>query len=509
MEAVMANKSAAAGPPAGGPANAATPLDAVQANLGMIVVLIGVLITAIDGTVVVLALPAMQRDLHVSLSSVIWVIVGYLLVLTVLSTQVGRLGDIFGRVRMYEAGFGIFVLGSFLCALSWDTGAIIGFRIVQAIGGALVTANSGAVISDLFPPDKRGRAYGYNAMCWSSGALLGVLLGGIIVTYISWRWIFWINVPIGIVALGLAFRVLRERGQRTSRHLDVPGMIALGLGLFGVLWAMTELATQPLDATTIGYLVGGVIMLIAFVLIEIRQREPVLDLSLFKIPTVAPALGASLFQGLGSFSLLFLAIMYLQGPRELTPIHASLVMVPGYAVGAAVGPFAGRLTDRFGAVVPATAGLALQAVALLIFAQMTLTTTLWLPVIGNVVNMLGGALFYPANSAAVMKSAPPARFGIASGVLRTFASIGMVFSFTTVILIASHSVSRSTAFAIFVGTATLHGALAKAFTDGLHSAFYSMVAIMAVAAVLSAIRGRFNTAATQSAAKPQTTAAAR
>jgi EmrB/QacA subfamily drug resistance transporter len=479
-----------------------------QANLGMIVVLIGVLITAIDGTVVVLALPAIEKDLHVSLSSVIWVIVGYLLTLTVLSTQVGRLGDIFGRVRMYEAGFGIFIFGSFLCALSWDTGAIIGFRILQAVGGALVTANSGAVISDLFPPERRGRAYGYNAMCWSSGALLGVLLGGVMVSYLSWRWIFWINVPIGIIALAIALRVLRERGQRVSRRLDLPGMITLALGLFGTLWAMTELSTQPLDGTTIGWLVGGIIMLIAFVIVEMRQSEPVIDLSLFKIPAFAPALGASLFQGLGSFSLLFLAIMYLQGPRGLSPIHASVIMIPGYAVGAAVGPYAGRLTDRMGAVIPATAGLALQAVALLIFAQMTLTTTLWLPVIGNVVNMLGGALFYPANSAAVMKSAPRQRFGIASGVLRTFASIGMVFSFTTVILIASRSVPRETAFAIFVGTTTLHGALAKAFTDGLHVAFYSMVAIMAVAAFLSAVRGRIG-AAPAPVAKPESTPAAR
>jgi EmrB/QacA subfamily drug resistance transporter len=418
------------------------------------------------------------------------VIIGYLLVITLLATQVGRLGDMFGRVRMYEAGFAVFVLGSLLCALSWNEGSIIGFRILQAVGGAFVVANSGAVIADLYPPKERGRAYGFNAVGWTFGAVVGIVLGGIIVTYISWRWIFWINVPIGTSALILALRVLREGGERASRRLDPIGMVTLGLGLFGVLWAMTKLATAPLDATQIGYLAGGLVLLGVFVLVELRQQAPMLDLSLFKIPTMAPTLLASLFQGLASFAVLFLVIMYLQGPRGLSPIHSSLLLVPGYVIGAVVGPFAGRLADKRGPVLPATAGLAIEVLALLIFAQLTVTSGLWLVVAGSVVNGIGASCFFPANSAAVMKASPPAMFGISSGVLRTFASIGMVFSFTTAILIASHSISRGLAFAIFVGTASLHGPLAAAFTTGLHAAFYTMMGFMAIAAILSAIRGR-------------------
>jgi EmrB/QacA subfamily drug resistance transporter len=464
--------------------------QAGRRGLGLIVVMTGVLITAVDTTIVVLALPVIERDLHVALSSIIWVIIGYLLVITVLATQVGRLGDMFGRVRMYEAGFAVFVLGSLLCALSWNEAAIIGFRILQALGGAFVIANGGAVIADLYPPQERGRAYGFNALGWTLGAVLGVLLGGVIVTYVSWRWIFWINVPIGIGALVLALRVLHERGARVSRRLDPVGMVMLGLGLFGVLWAMTKLATAPLDATQVGYLTGGLVMLAAFVLVELRQRNPMLDLTLFKIPTMAPSLLASLFQGLASFAVLFLVIMYLQGPRGLTPIHASLLLLPGYVVGAAVGPFAGRVADKRGPVVPATAGLAIQVIALLIFAQLTVTSGIWLVVVGNVVNMIGASCFFPANSAAVMKASPQTMLGISSGVQRTFASIGMVFSFTTAILFASHSISRELAFAIFVGTTTLHGHLAAAFTTGLHAAFYAMTAFMAIAAILSAVRDR-------------------
>lgn len=459
-------------------------------GLAMVVVMTGVLITAVDTTIVVLALPEIERGLDVALSSVIWIVIGYLLVITLLATQVGRLGDMFGRVRMYEMGFLVFILGSLACALAWNESAIIGFRILQGIGGAFVTANSGAVIADLYPPQRRGRAYGYNAVGWSLGAVLGIVVGGLIVTYISWRWIFWINVPIGAAALILATRVLHEHGERARRHFDLLGMVTLGLGLFGVLWAMTTLATASLDASVAGYLIAGVVLIGVFVLVELRQDEPMLHLSLFKVPTLAPSLLAALFQGLANFAVLFLVIMYLQGPRGLSPIHASLLLVPGYVVGSGVGPYAGRLADRFGPVLPATVGLGIQVIALFFYAQLSLRSGLWLVVLASVVNGVGASAFFPANNSAVMKASPPEVFGISSGMLRTFANIGMVFSFSVAILIASRSISKHLAFAIFVGTTSLHGHLATAFTTGLHAAFYASMGFMALAAVLSATRGQ-------------------
>ena len=296
-------------------------------------------------------------------------------------------------------------------------------------------------------------------------------------------------MPIGGAALVVATRVLRETGQRSRRHLDMLGMLTLGLGLFGVLWAMTRLATASFDATVTGYLVGGLVLLVVFVLIERRQQEPMLALSIFRIPTMTPSLLAAFFQGLANFAVLFLVIMYLQGPRGLSPIHASLLLVPGYVGGSVVGPFAGRLADRVGAVIPATAGLGIQVVALLMYAQMTLTSSLWLVVLASIVNGIGASGFFPANSSAVMKASPPQVFGISSGMLRTFSNIGMVFSFAIAILIASRSIPKALAFAIFVGTTSLHGAPAVAFTTGLHSAFYASMIFMVVAAVLSASRG--------------------
>ncbi|MGH9046884.1 MAG: MFS transporter, partial [Acidimicrobiales bacterium] len=459
-------------------------------TLAMAVIMAGVLITAVDTTIVILALPEIERGLHIPLASVIWVIIGYLLVITLLATQVGRLGDMFGRVRMYEAGFLVFVAGSALCALAWNEWSIIVFRLLQGVGGALVTANSGAIIADLFPPERRGRAYGVYSIGWTVGAVIGIVLGGLIVTYVSWRWIFWINVPIGLAALAVALRVLRDQGVHQARRFDVLGMVTAALGLFGVLWAVTELATSSLTPSLIGFFVGGVVFLVIFVLVERWRSEPMVDLSIFSIPTMSPSLLASLVQGLASYAVLFLVIMYLQGPRGLSPIDASLLLVPGYVIGSVMSPVAGRLADRVGPVVPATAGLAIQVVALFVYAEMGTSTGLWVVVVGSIVNGLGSSLFYPANSAAVMKASPAAVFGISSGMLRTFANIGMVFSFSIAILIASHAIARNLAFAIFVGTAKLHGQVAAAFTAGIHAAFYVSMGLLALAGLLSATRFR-------------------
>ena len=226
---------------------------APRAGVAMAVIMTGVLMTAVDTTIVVLALPEIQRGLHVDLSAVVWVIISFLLVITLLATQVGRLGDMFGRVRMYEAGFAVFVLGSLACALAWNEPSIIAFRILQGVGGAFIMANSGAVIADLYPRELRGKAYGYTSVGWTMGAIIGIVLGGVIVTYISWRWIFWINVPVGVAALAVATRVLHDKAERSRRRLDLPGMITLGLGLFGVLWAMTRLANTAFDAIVTGF----------------------------------------------------------------------------------------------------------------------------------------------------------------------------------------------------------------------------------------------------------------
>jgi MFS family permease len=225
---------------------------------------------------------------------------------------------------------------------------IIGFRVLQGLGGAFITANSGAVLADNFPPERRGRAYGFNAVGWNVGAILGILLGGVIITYVSWRWIFWINVPTGLAALGLAIPYLHDRGHRERQRIDWAGMITLGIGLFCILWAMVKLATVSFSGEVQAALCVGVAFVIVFAFIERFVDQPMVNLSMFKIPTMPSSMLASTFQAVGTFAVLFLVIMYLQGVRGLTPLHASLLLVPGYLIGGAFAPVGARLADRIG-----------------------------------------------------------------------------------------------------------------------------------------------------------------
>lgn len=467
-----------------------TETPSTRTTLALVVIVIGVLITAVDTTIVILALPEIRSSLHVGFASVVWVVLGYLLVITLLATQVGKLGDMFGRVRMYEAGFLIFIVGSFLCGVSWNEASIIGFRLLQGVGGAFVTANSGAVIADIFPPQERGRAYGYTSIGWNLGAVLGILAGGLLVTLLTWRWIFWINVPIGGAALALSFYALHSTAQPERHRLDYAGMVALGAGIFALLLAMVRLTTQPFDGVIVGLMAAGIVFLGAFVLVEQRAPEPMVHLSLFRVPTMSPSFLASFFQSLANFAVLFLITMYLQGIRGLTPLHAALLLVPGYLVGSLTGPIAGRLSDRMGPVIPATTGLAIQAIALVLYAHLGMHTALWTVSAISMVNGLGNGGFFPSNNAAVMKAAPRGAFGIASGMLRTFSNVGMVFSFSLALVVASHALSRSLAFAIFVGNAALSSVAGHAFLNGIHGAFYTSVAALVVAGILSALRGR-------------------
>ena len=459
-------------------------------NLALFVVVTGVLITAVDTTIVVLALPQIQRTFHLGLTSVLWVIIGYLFMITLVSTQVGRLGDMFGRVSMYEMGFVIFVVSSTLCALSWNELSLIIFRLIQGIGGALIVANSGAVIADTLPKEKHGRAYGFNASGYNTGAVLGIVLGGTIVTYISWRWIFWINLPIGLAAYIVARNVLHDSSPRVSRRIDWWGALTIGLGLFGLLWATIDLISESLTPTIVGFFVGGILCLLTFWQIERHTEEPLLDFKLFNIPTITPSYFAAMLQSLANFAVLFLLLMYLQGVEHLDPIRASLLLVPGYIVGGVFAPLAGRYADRHGAPVPATFGLVLQIFALIAYAQLSVHSSLWVIVLAYIVGSIGGACFFPSNNSAVMKVAPSNSFGIASGLLRTFVNVGMVFSYAFAILIASTSISHHVAFAIFIGTGTISPAVAVAFVHGLHATFYASTLLMMIAAILSASRPR-------------------
>jgi MFS family permease len=300
-------------------------------SIVLVVILMGVMMTAIDTTAVVLALPVMVNDLKSNILSMVWVIMAYLLVLTIFGTQVGRLGDMYGRVRMYNVGFAIFTIGSLLCGLSQTGAQIIDFRIIQGLGGALVFSNSGAIIADTIPATRRGRAYGLTGIGYSVGAILGILVGGVLITFLNWRYIFYINVPIGIAAVVASYLILKERSPRISRRIDFLGMSLLGIGLFLILYALTEITGSGWTDSSGFELFAGGLLIIGFVLWERYFTSPLLALSLLRQRVLTASIFAAFFQAIASFAVLFLVIMYLQGVGVVPPFLIHFLHLKAHA----------------------------------------------------------------------------------------------------------------------------------------------------------------------------------
>lgn len=446
--------------------------------------------SAIDTTAVVLGLAVMKTDLHSDLISMVWVIMAYLLVMTITTTQVGRLGDMFGRVRMYNLGFAIFTTFSLFSGLSQSSLELIGFRVFQGLGGAFIFANSGAIIADTFPPNERGKAFGFTGMGWSIGAIFGILVGGAFVTFLSWRYIFFINIPIGTAATLAGFYLLKERSPRLKQRMDYGGMLLLGTGLFSLLYAISNVTGSGWKTMYGVEMLAGILLILFFILLERHLESPLLDLSILKSRVLTASIFASFFQALATFAVLFLVIMYLQGPRGFSPWSSSLFLIPGYVLGGAIAPLSGRLSDKIGARIVATIGLSVQIIGILIYLTFSIYTSIFVVVLGAVIYGSGNSAFFAPNNSAVMASAPPRAYGVTSGLLRTLANIGMLSSFALALLIASLSIPRAYAFQIFLGIGKINGSLSSAYITGMHTALLSSILLLIVAIFLSILRGK-------------------
>jgi len=446
---------------------------------------------ALDSTIVILALPVMLTALHSDLATLIWVILIYILTVTVLSTQLGKLGDVKGRAAMFNLGMILFGVGSALCGLSANAVELISFRVVQAFGGSLMTSNTMAIASDYFQPDERGFVFGTTSMGWNLGAVAGILVGGVLTTFVGWRWIFYVNVPIAIVGFAVGLMYLRDRGVRVREGFDVPGAVTLGLSLG--LYSMAGITYAGVGYNAMVGLMAllGTALLLAFIYVESRARYPLIGLSLFRIRMFTLSSLSYFFQYMANYAILFLVIMYLQGVRGLNPFEASLWLVPGYLLGSLSATLGGRLADRFDARVVASVGLMLQAVAYVLYdVLLTLTTPLYLITLIASVSGIGAAMFFAANGKMVMFEVPGSMYGIASGTNRTIGNIGMILSFIIAIVVSSMAIPRSVAFQIFVGTSTLTQSLMATFINSLHLAFKSSLALIAVAIATSWSRTR-------------------
>ena len=460
-----------------------------HSNIVLAIVMLGTLMGALDSTIVLLAFPTINDKLHSDLSTSLWIILAYLLVLAVATTQMGRIGDIYGRSKIFNLGFVIFTVGSALCGFSTHIYLLIGFRTIQAAGGALLQATSGAIIADYFPRERRGRAYGYNSLGFTAGAMLGIVLGGIITTYLSWQYIFFINIPIGIIAVIAGLKYIKD-SEKTPAKLDLVGMGLLGSALVLLSLGLVNFASNGISALNVALSVIGAVLIPVFLLYDRRIKNAMIDFEAFKSRVLRNAIFSALFVSIGYFSVVFLVIMYLQGIRALSPLNASLLLVPGYVAGSFLGPIMGRLSDKYGSREIATMGVFFLAVAILIYLTMNATSPLYIVLFASAVSGLGTSMFFPANNSAVMANARTGSFGSISGLLRMVQNIGLVGSYVLAISVAAASIPRYVAFEVFIGTKSLTGGVSQAFIAGIDHAFYASIAILAIAGVLSIIRGK-------------------
>jgi EmrB/QacA subfamily drug resistance transporter len=456
---------------------------------------VATLMSAIDGNIVLISLPTIGRELPGTTTTLLlWILLGYSLLTAVVLLNFGRLSDMFGRVRLYVLGFAIFTGGSALCGFSQTGLELVLFRLVQAVGAGFLFSNSGAIITDAFPVNERGRALGINQVSIVAGAIAGLVLGGVITSTIGWRWIFFVNVPIGIFATIRAHTGLRELARpETTARIDWVGNIVFAAGLVVLLLGITLGALgQISDPLALVLVAAGGVLLVAFVGVELRERSPMLDLSLFRNRQFSASALATLLNALARGAFTFILVFYLQGPpRFLSPFSAGLYLVPVSASMVAFGPVSGWLSDRFGPRPFLLAGLVVSAVGFLwlstigpaaTFAQLTGPLIL----VGS-----GMGLFAAPNRAALMTAVPPGRRGVASGIGTTFVNTGATISLGLTLVIMTSVLSRPEIQAIFLGTAAAgvpFTAGAK-FLEAIHGIFLASTGLVLAAIVPSALRG--------------------
>ncbi|HUI04927.1 MAG TPA: MFS transporter [Acidimicrobiales bacterium] len=414
---------------------------------------LGVFMALLNTSIVIISLPAIFRGIHVdplqasNIGLLLWLLQGYMIVTAVLVVTLGRIGDLFGRVRMYNAGFAVFTLGSIALAASPVSGSggalvLIALRILQGIGGALIMANSMAIITDAFPVTERGMALGINIVAGISGSFLGLLVGGLL-SAVNWRWVFLVSVPFGVAGTLWAFLKLRDTGVRAPARIDWWGNATFAVGLVLVMVGLTY-GLMPSGGHSTGWtspwvlleLVGGLATLVVFVVVEARARAPMLDLSLFKVRAFTGAGVANLLSNMGRGGLQFMLVLWLQGiwlplhgySFASTPLWSGIYMVPLSAGYLASGPLAGRLSDRYGQRWFSTVGMlgAAATFIALLFVPINFHYPLFATLI--LVNGVFVGLFSAPNTTTMMNAVPADQRGAASGMRATFMNSGFVLS---------------------------------------------------------------------------------
>src|SRR6478672_9426701 len=451
---------------------------------------LGMLLATVNSGTLIIALPDLERSLHTTLLELVWVILVYMIVSTVLVLTAGRLSDLFGRKNAYVAGFVIFSLASLGAGFSGSGTQLILWRVLQGIGGALLFANAAALVTDAFPKKELGLAMGTNTMVAAVGLVIGPVLGGALVA-ISWPWVFWFNVPLGLLGAAWGWLVLHEMsGRNNERGLDLLGVTTYVVGLTGLVLALSKggLSGWSNSLVIVG-LALAVVLLPIFVLVEHRGSAPMLDLGLFADRLFSAASAAAFLNGLSRFALMFLFVFYFQGPQGQSPIMAGLELAP-LAVGMLIAsPIAGVIADRRGSRGLAAGGMLVSAVGLAGMTMLQADTAyvwsaLWLALVG-----IGSGMFNSPNTAAMMGVVPMHRRGIAAGARVMLQNTGAVISIAFVMAIVTAAVPKDVLFKIFSGvTSGLSTAQLDPFISTMHLALWVLAAISLAGAGVSMLR---------------------
>lgn len=433
----------------------------------------------LDNTVVNVALPSIQRSLHVGLSELEWIVNAYALMFAVLMLSGGKLADLLGRRKVFASGLVVFTLSSLVCGLASSAGLLIGARAVQGIGAAFMMPATLGIISAVFPPKERGAAIGIWAGVSAMALAIGPLVGGLITEHIAWSWIFYINVPIGALALvATAVLVPESRDRSAVQRLDLPGVLASGLGLFALVFSLIEANSYGwTSGRIVALLAAAVVLLAAFVVLELRQQAPMLDLRLFRDGTFAGANAVALMVSLAMFGVFFYLSLFMQNVLLYSPVKAGASFLPMTVLIILVAPVAGRLSDRFGSRWLIAGGMTLTAGSLLVFAQLTQGSSYWSMFPGLLIGGVGMAMTMSPMTAAALGSVPVNKAGVGSGVLNTFRQVGGALGIAVMGAILTSYVSVTPRSPAWRGQ----------FVQGLHTALYVSAAIAFGAALMALV----------------------
>jgi EmrB/QacA subfamily drug resistance transporter len=453
---------------------------------------LGMLMATINSGTLIIALPSLERDLHISLLALFWVILVYLIASTVLVLSAGRLSDLFGRKKAYVASFLVFGLGSLGAGFSSSAAGLIGWRLLMGMAAAFLFANATAIVTDAFPPRQLGLAMGTNSMMAAVGLVLGPILGGGLVA-IGWQWVFWFNVPLALIGSAWGALVLRELGQLDQeRRLDLLGTALFVAGLTGFVLALSRGGLEGWSGALVilGFAVAAALLPIYF-LVEPRVQAPMLDLSIFRDRLFLLASVAVFLNDLARFAILFIFVFYFQGPLGYSPIQAGFRVAPMAAAMLVAAPIAGRLSDRYGSRGLAALGMLFSAGALAAMTTLGATSPYWQSALWLALVGVGSGIFISPNTAEMMGAVRPNRRGVAAGARTMLQNTGAVISISLVIAIVTTGIPKKTLFKIFSG---LSSGLAPheidLFIANMHRALWLLAAFSLLGAIAAALQPR-------------------